>query len=94
MAEQRQWPATEVELVAIETLVPYAGNARKHTERQIETISGLMQRFGFTNPILRDENGQIIAGHARLKAALLKVPLSAVLSAAPRCRHLPPNLRR
>lgn len=71
MNECRKWPATAVDLVEVETLTPYAGNARKHSDRQIETIAGLMQRFGFTTPILRDETGTIIAGHARLKAAAL-----------------------
>jgi DNA modification methylase len=69
--ECRKWPATAVELVEVETLTPYAGNARKHSDRQIETIAALMLRFGFTAPILRDETGMIIAGHARLKAAAL-----------------------
>jgi DNA modification methylase len=71
MTEERPWPATEIELVAIEGLAPYAKNARTHSDAQIEQIAALMLRFGFTAPILRDETGAIIAGHARLRAAIL-----------------------
>jgi DNA modification methylase len=68
---QRPWPAVEIELVPIGTLLPFARNARTHSPTQIERIAGLMRRFGITNPILRDEDGTVIAGHARLAAAVL-----------------------
>lgn len=71
MTEQRPWPATAIELVATETLVPYAANARTHSEAQVAQIADLMLKFGFTAPILRDESGTIIAGHAQLRAAAL-----------------------
>ncbi|HWA88571.1 MAG TPA: site-specific DNA-methyltransferase [Rhizomicrobium sp.] len=71
MTEQRPWPATEIELVAIETLVPYAANARTHGAVQVAHVADLMLKFGVTNPVLRDGDGTIIAGHARVRAALL-----------------------
>ncbi len=51
-------------------LVPYAGNARTHSDAQIEQIQRSIQEFGFVNPILVDGTGTVIAGHGRLQAAL------------------------
>jgi DNA modification methylase len=45
-------------------------NARTHDDKQIEQISASISRFGFTNPLLVDEHGVIIAGHGRLAAAI------------------------
>ena len=60
-------------------LTPYAGNARTHSEEQVTQIAASIQEFGFTNPILADGDGVIIAGHGRLLAAqrlgLDKVPV-------------------
>ncbi|MES2256467.1 MAG: site-specific DNA-methyltransferase [Pseudomonadota bacterium] len=67
----RPWPAVEIELVSIDSLLPFANNARTHSSNQIEQIAGLMRQFGVTSPILRDEAGVILAGHARLAAASL-----------------------
>ena len=50
-------------------LVPYARNARTHSEDQIAQIAASMAEFGFTNPILIGEDSVIIAGHGRLMAA-------------------------
>ncbi len=50
-------------------LIPYARNARLHSEDQIAAIAGSMREFGFTNPILIDERRGIIAGHGRVMAA-------------------------
>jgi ParB-like chromosome segregation protein Spo0J len=63
------WPADEVERRPIEELVPYARNARTHSEDQISQIAASIREWGFTNPILVDEDGGIIAGHGRLLAA-------------------------
>src|SRR3954469_5723500 len=52
-------------------LVPYARNARSHSEAQVAEIAGSIRTFGFTNPILVGEDGDIIAGHGRLAAARL-----------------------
>lgn len=50
-------------------LVPFAGNARTHSEQQIEQICESIKKFGFYNPVLIDESGIIIAGHGRIMAA-------------------------
>lgn len=51
------------------SLIPDARNARTHPKRQIDQIVGSIKAFGFTNPILIDSDGTIIAGHGRLLAA-------------------------
>jgi len=51
-------------------LVPYARNARTHSEQQISMIAGSIREFGFRNPVLVDGDNGIIAGHARVQAAL------------------------
>jgi DNA modification methylase len=52
-------------------LKPYALNARTHSRTQIKQIADSFERFGFTNPILIDDDDQIIAGHGRAAAAKL-----------------------
>jgi DNA modification methylase len=59
----------QIELWTLDRLIPYASNARTHSETQIAHIAGSIVEFGFTNPILVDSSGGIIAGHARLLAA-------------------------
>jgi DNA modification methylase len=54
---------------AISDLIPDPRNARTHPKRQIEQLRASIQEFGFTNPILADPDGNIIAGHGRLQAA-------------------------
>ena len=51
------------------TLVPSPHNARTHSKRQVEQIVASIREFGFTNPILIDPDGSVIAGHGRLLAA-------------------------
>ena len=53
------------------SLRPYARNARKHSKKQIRQIADSIQRFGFTNPVLVTDDGDIIAGHGRVEAAKL-----------------------
>lgn len=53
---------------ALDTLVPYARNARIHTEAQVAQIAACIEEFGFTSPILADERG-VVAGHGRVLAA-------------------------
>lgn len=64
-------------------LLPDPRNARTHSKRQIEQISASITEFGFTNPILTDPEGNIIAGHGRLLAAkalgLAEVPVIALV---------------
>ncbi|WP_175404674.1 ParB/Srx family N-terminal domain-containing protein, partial [Endozoicomonas atrinae] len=53
----------------VNDLIPYVNNARVHDEEQIIQICSSIKEFGFTNPILIDEEGGVIAGHGRLMAA-------------------------
>ena len=50
-------------------LIPYANNSRTHSEDQINQVASSIKEFGFTNPVLIDEQGGIIAGHGRVMAA-------------------------
>ncbi len=64
----------KVELRPIGTLKPAKRNARRHSEQQIEQVASSIRQFGFTNPIIIDAAGEIVAGHARFEAArLLKI---------------------
>src|SRR5882762_4494282 len=58
-----------IEWREISTLIPYARNARTHSDAQIAEIAGSIREFGFTNPVLIDTKGGIIAGHGRVLAA-------------------------
>lgn len=75
---RRHLADNRIELVPIEEVSAYKGNARVHAAKQIQQIADSIQAFGFNNPILLDENRQILAGHGRLEAAkvlgLKKVP--------------------
>jgi hypothetical protein len=51
-------------------LIPYAKNARTHSEAQIGQIAASIKEFGFTQPVLLDGQNGIIAGHGRVLAAL------------------------
>ena len=62
-------PAEKSELWDIDRLIPYAKNSRTHSEEQIAQIAASMREWGFTNPVLIDPAGNIIAGHGRLLAA-------------------------
>ena len=61
--------AKNIELRSVDELIPYAKNARTHTEAQVAQIAASILEFGFTNPILIDGEKGIIAGHGRLLAA-------------------------
>src|SRR5262245_7047797 len=63
------WPALDVALVDIDELIPYIRNARVHSPEQINQIAASMREFGWINPVLRDEDGGMIAGHGRVMAA-------------------------
>src|SRR5262245_3954706 len=52
-------------------LQPYPSNARKHSRKQVRQIANSIKKFGFCNPVLIDDNKQIIAGHGRVEAAKL-----------------------
>jgi hypothetical protein len=53
----------------VEELIPYANNARTHSAEQLKQIENSIKEFGFTNPILIDDAGMIVAGHGRVIAA-------------------------
>lgn len=60
---------TEVIERSIGSLKPYAHNARTHSKKQIKQIASSIERFGFVNPVLIGNDGEIIAGHGRVEAA-------------------------
>lgn len=57
--------------VPLSRIHSYAQNAKKHSDAQIQKIANSIKEFGFNNPILIDESGEIIAGHGRFSAATL-----------------------
>jgi DNA modification methylase len=59
----------QLERISIDRLVPYARNSRTHSEAQVAQIAASIHEFGWTNPVLVDERGGIIAGHGRVLAA-------------------------
>lgn len=85
------WLADKIEQWPTAKLVPYARNARTHSETQVAQIAASIAEFGFTNPILAGSDGVIVAGHGRLAAAQklgLEVVPVVVLD------HLNPTQRR
>src|SRR5580692_469835 len=73
------WPADKVERRAVATLIPYARNARTHSPEQVDQIAASIREWGWTVPVLVDEQGGIIAGHGRVlaahKLAIAQVPV-------------------
>lgn len=63
--------STQIMEWAITSLRPYARNARTHSKKQVRQIAASIERFGFTNPVLISDEGEIIAGHGRVEAAKL-----------------------
>ena len=61
----------EVQKLPVDSLKPYGRNPRTHSAKQIQQIAASIKKFGFTNPILIDENRGVIAGHGRIEAAKL-----------------------
>ena len=63
----------KVEQIPLGTLRPYSGNAKQHTEEQLEAVKNSIREFGFRNPVIawhdQDGRAEIVAGHARCKAA-------------------------
>ena len=85
------WLANKIEQWPTGKLLPYARNARTHSEEQVAQIAASIAEFGFTNPILAGSDGIIVAGHGRLTAAQklgLEVVPVVVLD------HLTPTQRR
>jgi ParB-like nuclease domain len=73
------------------SLRPNPRNARTHSPRQIKQIAASIQQFGFTNPVLISDDGEIIAGHGRVEAAKL---LGYESVPTVRLSHLTPAQRR
>ena len=69
-------------IVSVEDLIPYALNSRTHSDAQVAQLAASIREFGFTNPVLVDEQNNLIAGHGRLLAArklkLTEVPAVVV----------------
>ncbi len=85
------WLADKIEQWPTAKLLPYARNARTHSDAQIAQIAASIAEFGFTNPSLAGSDGVIVAGHGRLAAAQklgLEVVPVVVLD------HLSPTQRR
>jgi DNA modification methylase len=59
----------EIRITPVDQLIPYARNARTHSDEQVAQIAASIAEFGFTNPILTDGERGVIAGHGRLAAA-------------------------
>lgn len=60
-----------IQYKSVDKLIPYVNNSRTHSPEQIKQVASSIREFGFTNPILIDADGGIIAGHGRLQAAQL-----------------------
>ena len=65
----KETPALKVVYRQVADLIPYARNARTHSDEQVTRIASSIKEFGFTNPILIDGDNGIIAGHGRILAA-------------------------
>src|SRR6202035_5856424 len=78
---QKPWPADKVERWSIDRLIPYAKNARTHTDAQVAAIASSIKEWGSTTPTLVGEDGGLIAGHARILAArqlgIAEIPVRA-----------------
>jgi ParB-like nuclease domain len=61
----------QIDNIGPDKLRPYPNNARTHSQKQIRQIAKSIERFGFCNPVLVDDNNQIVAGHGRVAAAKL-----------------------
>lgn len=69
MAKKGQAAKYEIEWRSVDDLIPYARNSRTHSKDQVAQIAASIREFGWTNPILVDGDGTIIAGHGRVMAA-------------------------
>lgn len=67
--EKHHWPADRPQRRKTASLIPYARNSRTHSPEQVAQIAASIREWGFTNPVLIEPNGGIIAGHGRVMAA-------------------------
>ncbi len=86
-----KWLADKIELWPMDKVIPYARNARTHSDEQVAQIAASIAEFGFVNPCLVGDDGVLVAGHGRVMAAnrlnMTHVPV-VVLG------HLTPTQRR
>lgn len=64
-----EWPADRVERWSIDRLIPWARNSRLHSDAQVAELAASIREWGWTMPVLVDEDGTLIAGHGRILAA-------------------------
>jgi DNA modification methylase len=69
LAEDKVWTVDQVRQCSVVQLMPYARNARTHSDAQIAQLAGSIKEYGFTNQVLVDGSNGIIAGHGRVMAA-------------------------
>lgn len=69
MPDTNKWPVDAIERRKVSALIPYARNARTHSDAQIAQIAASIKEWGWTNPVLIDIDGGLIAGHGRVLAA-------------------------
>jgi len=88
----------DVRYVPVASLKPHPSNPRTHSPKQLRQIAESIKEFGFSNPILTDSNGGVIAGHGRLEAAKLlglemvpTIPLGELTEAQKRAYILADN---
>ena len=62
------WPADKIERRKVDALIPYARNARTHSDEQVAQIAASIKEWGWTTPVLVDEDGEIIARHGGAEA--------------------------
>jgi len=81
----------KIEYMLVHELRAYTNNARTHSRKQLRQIANSIEKFGFCNPVLIDDDKEIIAGHGRVEAAKL-----LGIEAVPTCRlsHLSPADKR
>lgn len=81
----------QISLARIDDLKPATRNPRTHPRRQIKQLADSIRRFGFTTPVLVDEDQGILAGHARVEAArllgMIEVPVSCIADLSPEERR-------
>ena len=87
----RDLPTRAIDYRPVSSLIPTRRNARTHSRKQIRQIAASIERFGFTNPVLVDDEASIIAGQGRVAAAKLlgidQIPVIALDDLSPKERQ-------
>ena len=63
--------ATDIQLVALDSLIPYSNNPKEHPDEQVQKIASSIKNYGWDQPIVVDADNEIIKGHGRMQAAEL-----------------------